>query len=89
MVPRNESRFYVEWVRHTKTKAGRPTYRLVSGQQGRLWISCDTRRNAEIRGDVMRGVGDGHSSDDGKDNITLLEQRAISLEVLCLNGRPG
>ena len=54
-----------------------------------LWISCDTRRNAEIHSDAMRGVGDGHSSDDGKDNITLPEQRAISLEMLCLNGRSG
>jgi len=53
------------------------------------WISCDTRRNAEIHGDALREVGDVHSSDDGKDNITLPEQRDISLEVLCLNGRPG
>lgn len=54
-----------------------------------IWIICETRRNAEIHGDALRGVGDGRTSDDGKDNITLPEQRTISLEALCLNGRPG
>ena len=29
----------------------------------------------------MQGVGDGHSSEDGKDNITLPMQRAISLST--------
>jgi len=36
----------------------------------------------------MQEVGDGHSSVDGKDNITLPESRAISLEALHLDERP-
>jgi len=40
------------------------------------------RRKAEVCGDAGSGVGDGHSSEDGRDNTTRLERRAISLRVL-------
>jgi len=40
------------------------------------------RRNAESCGDTGSGVGDGHSSEDGRDNITHPERRAISLRML-------
>lgn len=47
-------------------------------------ISAGIKRNAESRREAVRGVGDGHSSDDGRDNTTRPERRAISLSVLTL-----
>jgi hypothetical protein len=38
----------------------------------------------ESRTEAVQEVGDGHSTEDPKDNITIGEERAISLECLCL-----
>jgi len=54
---------------------------------GCVRISSDIRRKAESLNDVIQEVGDGHSSDDGEDNITSLEQRAISLTMSCAETR--
>lgn len=51
----------------------------LSGKREQLRISCGIRRKAESQGKVLQGVGGGHSSDDGKDNITFSERRASSL----------
>jgi hypothetical protein len=50
-----------------------------SGTRERLGISFGIRRKVESRGKAVQRVGDGHSSWDDKDNITLSMQRAISL----------
>ena len=50
---------------------------------GYVRISSVIRRKAERVSDVFQEVGDGHSSDDGEDNITSLERRAISLTTAC------
>ncbi len=42
-------------------------------------VSESIRRKAEIWNNAMQGVGDGNSSKDDKDNITLSMQRAVSL----------
>lgn len=52
---------------------GEPAWFSLSGD-----IKRRIRRNAEIRSDVMLGVGDGHISEDCKDNKTLPIQRTIS-----------
>jgi hypothetical protein len=57
-----------------------------TGTSGCLGISLGIRRNAESRGKVLQGVGDAHSSVDGKDNITLSERRGISLRTQPLKG---
>ena len=45
-------------------------------------ISCGTRRKAESRGEVEKGVGDGHSSEEGVGQHNPAERRAISLRML-------
>jgi hypothetical protein len=50
-----------------------------SGTEERLGISSGIRRKAESRSEAVQRVGDGHSSRDDKDNITLSMRRAISL----------
>ena len=49
-----------------------------SEKKERLGIIEGIRRKAEIPRDAVQRVGDGHSSLDGKDNITLPMRRAIS-----------
>lgn len=43
----------------------------------------------EIHANARQEVGDGHSSDDGGDNITPSERRAISLDMPLTAGRGG
>jgi len=45
-------------------------------------ISCGIRRKAESHSDVEKGVGDGHSSEEGVGQHNPAERRAISLRVL-------
>jgi hypothetical protein len=49
-------------------------------------ISEGIRWNAESLSDGMQEVGDGYSSENDKDNITLSMQRAISLKK-CISTR--
>jgi hypothetical protein len=56
---------------------------VVTKASGYVRISSDIRRKVESLNDVFQEVGDGHSSDDGEDNITSFERRAISLTVPC------
>lgn len=50
----------------------------LSGKQEQMQIIRGIRRNAESLGDVLQGVGDGHSSDEGAEEHKLAERRAIS-----------
>ena len=45
-------------------------------------VSCGIRRNAESRDDAEKGVGDGHSSEEGVGQHNPAERRAISLRML-------
>ncbi|KKR02956.1 MAG: hypothetical protein UT30_C0043G0001, partial [Candidatus Uhrbacteria bacterium GW2011_GWF2_39_13] len=55
----------------------------LSSRREPVWsrqrVSESIRRNAESWNEAVQGVGDGRSSENGKDNITLPMQRAISL----------
>lgn len=52
-------------------------------------VSESIRRNAESWNNAVQGVGDGRSSENGKDNITLPMQRAISLRTCPKMKRPA
>ncbi len=52
------------------------------GMKERLGISPGITRKAESRGEAVQRVGDGHSSRNDKDNITLFMRRAISSGML-------
>jgi len=54
---------------------------------GRIRIGISD--HGESRPDAVQEVGDGHSTCDPKDNITFGEERAISLEWLCLKEEPA
>jgi len=62
---------------------------MLTGNLEQLRISPDIRRNAESSDDAAWEVGDGHSSEDGKDNITLPERRAISLNPVTEAVKPA
>lgn len=54
----------------------------LSGLYSAYGISGGIRRKAESRSEAALGVGDGHSSVDGRDSITLQERRAVSWREL-------
>ena len=56
--------------------------RFLSGDR----ISDGTRRNAERRCDAVVGVGDAHSSEEGRASITRSERRGISRRVFPTGG---
>ena len=58
-------------------------------RRGSLRIRIGIRDEAESRSEALSGVGDGHSTVDPKDNKTFGEERAISLECLCLKEGPA
>lgn len=64
--------------------------KAMRGNMGGPMTSRDgnlSYKQCEMGRDVSLGVGAGHSSDEGRDNITLQERRACALA--CFLSREG